>query len=244
MLPGSHGMSYLPKEIRAQFGGDSAQGTLSDLVTAFPTHLIKAGELEFNIDCTISLIELYENKFAVGLGTLLSMVPEMSNNYKLATGKPSRCFPLEITVANDPRKLTWEFSIGDGEIRPDSKIVEDSFPNCPRVDRHGKTVVSVVAADADKIKACIYTDLRGGLWFIDNPFFPIILPEIAVHFLALSVFSNLMRYRPDEWGNVLTNDVSSDVFILTKHYFSNLERKFQILVLRSASRYIPYISRD
>jgi hypothetical protein len=41
MLPGSHGMAYLPAPIQAQFGGDTARGTFSDLVSSFPTHLVK-----------------------------------------------------------------------------------------------------------------------------------------------------------------------------------------------------------
>lgn len=240
MLPGSHGMSYLPKTIQAQFGGDSPRGTFSDLVGAFPTQLINFSGTSFNIDCSKSVIEFYNTRFDVKIGTLLSLIPEMSDYYRLTTGTPSRCFPLEIVSSNDRRSLTWEFQIGDGERQPPAESIRLSFEGFPVTERFGKTIVSVPAAQASKIRAAIYTDLRGNLWFIDNPFFPVILPEIAVHFLITSMFSNIMRYRPDEWGSVLLNEVSSNISLLTRHYFSSFQRKFMLLVLRSASRYIPY----
>ncbi|MFT8478702.1 YaaC family protein [Gluconobacter oxydans] len=241
-LPGSHGMSYLPDTIQAQFGGDSARGTFSDLVTSFPTHLIKTSSLEFQIDCRESILDFYNRKFDVGLGMLLSMIPEMSDYYKLTTGSDSRCHSLSIVPENDPRMLRWEFQIGNGELRPTRKAVEESFPTFEIGERHGKIIVSVPAVDAHKIRACIYTDIRGGLWFIENPFFPVLLPEIAIHFLANNIFSSVMRYRPDEWGSVLLNDVSSNLSLITRHYFSSFQRKFFVIVLRSISRYTPYVA--
>lgn len=240
-LPGSHGMSYLPDTIQAQFGGDSARGTFSDLVTSFPTHPIKIPSFEFQIDCRESILEFYERKFDVSLGILLSMIPEMSDYYKITTGNNSRCHALSIISENDPRALRWEFQIGNGELRPTKQAVEDSFPTFEIGERHGKTVVSVPAVDAHKIRACIYTDIRGKLWFIENPFFPVILPEVAMHFLINSIFSNVMRYRPDEWGSVLLNEVSSNLSLITRHYFSSFQKKFFIVVLRSISRYTPYV---
>ena len=239
-IPGSHGMSYLPDTIEAQFGGDSARGTFSDLFTAFPTHLVKTNAIEFSIDCTNSIIEFYKTRFSVGLGTLLSMVPEMSDYYKLTTGRNSRCHPLDIRSANDPRQLTWEFLIGDGEKKPDMKGIEDSFRDFSHTERHGQIVITVPASKAPDIKACIYTDIRGKLWYVENPFFPIIPPEIAIHFLVTSIFSNIMRYRPDEWGSVLFNNVSPNISLITRHYFSSFERKFFLVVLRAISKYIPY----
>ncbi len=242
MLPGSHGMAYLPKTIQAQFGGNSAKGTFSDLVVAFPTHLIKTHGIEFNVDCTDSLINFFQTKFNVSLGMLLSIIPEMAEYYKLTTGKNSRCHPLEISNANDPRNLTWEFHIGDGETRPSADGVKDAFPGFLQSERHGKTVVIVPASKASTIKSCIYTDISGSLWYIDNPFYPIILPEIAAHFLITSVFSSIMRYRPDEWGSVILNDVSPSISLITRHYFSSFQRKFLVTVLRAISRYIPFAS--
>jgi hypothetical protein len=239
-IPGSHGMSYLPDAIQAQFGGDSARGTFSDLVVSFPTQLLKRPNIEINIDCSESLINYFKLKFSVSLGTLLSMIPEMTEYYKLTTGENSRCHPLEVVNANDPRSLTWEFHIGDGERRPPLEGIENSFPGFSRAERFGKVVVTVPASSASSIKACVYTDVRGNLWYVDNPFFPILLPEIAVHFLTNSILSNIMRYRPDEWGSVILNEVSSNLTLITRHYFSSFQRKFLLVILRSLSRYIPY----
>lgn len=240
MLPGSHGMAYLPASIQAQFGGDSARGTFSDLVSAFPTHLVKTPQISFNIDCSNSLMKFYENRFDVSLGTLLSMIPEMADYYKLTTGNESRCFPLEVFSRSSNQVLTWEFWIGNGKIRPSSTSIEQSFEGFRVDERDGKTIVTVPAPNSSNLNATIYTDLRGKLWFIENPFFPVILPEISVHFLITSIFSNIMRYRPDEWGSVLLNEVSSNISLLTRHYFSSFQRKFMLLVLRSSSRFIPY----
>ncbi len=200
MLPGSHGMAYLPAAIQAQFGGDCARGTFSDLVGSFPTHTIKIPGISFNIDCSKSVMDFYENRFDVGLGTLLSMIPEMAEYYQLTTGRQSRCFPLEIVSANDIRSVTWEFQIGNGETRPSVDSLTQAFSGFHVAERFGKAIVTVPAANSEKLNATIYTDLRGKLWFVENPFFPIILPEVALHFLITSIFSNVMRYRPDEWG--------------------------------------------
>lgn len=239
-LPGSHGMSYLPDTIQARFGGDSARGTFSDLFTAFPTQLISNKSLEINVDCTDSILEFYENRFDVSVGTLLSMIPEMSEYYKLSTGLNSRCYPLDIVSVNNLRSLQWQFQIGDGENRPSIESINQSFSGFEQIERHGKIIVTVPVTESHRIKACIYTDIRGNFWFIDNPFFPIILPEICLHFLITNIYSSIMRYRPDEWGNVLLNQVSSDISLLTRHYFSSFQRKFFIIILRSLSRYLPY----
>lgn len=233
-------MEYLPDIIQARFGGASPRGTFSDLVTSFPAHLIKNPAFEMNVNCVESTVQFYQIQHSVGLGTLLSMIPEMTEYYKLTTQTRGRCHPLEITTAPSARSLTWEFHIGDGETEPPTEGIENSFPGMQRISRHGKVVVTVPASSAAAIRACIYTDIRGKLWYIDNPFFPVILPEIAIHFLINSVFSNIMRYRPDEWGSVVVNNVSSNISLITRHYFSSFQRKFLLVILRSLSRYIPY----
>jgi hypothetical protein len=240
-LPGSHGMGYLPDGIQAQFGGDSPQGTFSDLVTSFPTQLIQRGPVEFHIDCVESIMALYHKRYTVGLGTLISMVPEMSDYYKLTTGRNSRCHPLEIVTANDHQRLKWEFNIGNGEHSPPLASIEEAFAGFENSTRFGKFVITIPAAEAHKIKTCIFSDIRGKLWFIENPFYPVILPEIGIHFLINSLFSNVMRYRPDEWGSVLRNEVASNISLLTRHYFSAFQRKFFIVVLRAISQYSPYV---
>jgi hypothetical protein len=168
------------------------------------------------------------------------MIPEMTDYYKLTTDRQSRCFPLEVVNAQDPRSLVWEFQIGDGEHKPTPESVESSCPGFVFRERYGKIVVTAPASEVSRMHACIYMDTRGNLWFIENPCYPVILPEYCIHFLITGIFSNIMRYRPDEWGNVLSNEVTSSISLITRHYFSSFQKKFFILVLRAASRYMPY----
>jgi len=240
-LPSSHGMTYLPDVVQGQFGGDSPIGTFSELFSAFPSQLIRTGGIEFIQDCTGSIREFFRHRINVSIGTLLSMLPEMSNYYSLMTARRSRAYPLEIVNANNPKTLVWEFHIGDGASPPSREIVDKSFPGFDISERYGKYVVSVPATRASEVKALIYTDIEGRLSFIDNPFFPVLLPEICVHFLLNHIYSCIMRYRPEEWGNVILNEVSSDTSLLTRHYFSNFERKFLLLALRCLSGYYPVV---
>lgn len=240
-LPSSHGMVYLPDVVQCQFGGDSPTGTFSELFSSFPTQLIRNHSIEFTQDCIHSIDAFYRTRINASIGTLLSMLPEMSNYYSLMTGRRSRAFPMEIVNANNPRALTWEFQIGDGTSLPTREIVEKSFEGFDITERFGKYVIPVPATKAAGVKALIYSDISGRLSFIDNPFFPILLPEICIHFLLNHVYSCIMRYRPDEWGNVILNEVSTDTSLLTRHYFSNFERKFLLLILRCLSRYNPTV---
>lgn len=240
-LPSSHGMVYLPDVVQAQFGGDSPTGTFSELFSSFPTELIKYKNIEFQQDLTDSITAFYENRVNASIGTLLSMLPEMADYYSLMTGRRSRAFPLEIVNANNPRMLIWEFQVGDGTTLPTREIVEKSFPTFEVSERFGKYVISVPASRVSEIKALIYSDVRGRLSFIENPFFPILLPEICLHFLLNHVYSCIMRYRPDDWGNVILNEVSTDTSLLTRHYFSNYERKILLLILKCISRYTPTV---
>lgn len=241
MLPGSHGMSYSSQQT-IQFGGDSPKGTFSDLICAFPTQSVNIDGVSFDINCFESIIEFYKTKFDVSIGCLMSLIPEMSEYYRLSTGNESRCFPLEIVNSTDRSSYSWDFHIGNGERRPSLNSILNAFDGFSVRELHGKTVITVPVSESSKIRASIYTDIRGGLWFIDNPFFPVALPEIAVHFLICGAFSNIMRYRPDEWGELLLNEVNAKVSLVTRHYFSSLERKFMIMTMRTLSRYNLYVS--
>lgn len=241
-LKGSHGMQYLPDKVYAQFGGDTPRGTFSDLFCSFPSHQIKSDKVDINLDLSNSVLAYEGLRNKAGLGLMLSMIPEMAEYYQLTTGRHSRCYPLEIVSANDHRQVRWEFLIGNGEQRPPRESVEKAFPGFACGERYGKTLVTVSASEAHKICACIYTDIKGQFWFIDNPFFPLVLPEVCLHFLINNVFSSIMRYRPDEWGDVLQNEVPSNISLITRHYFSSFQRKFFLVILRALSRYLPYVA--
>lgn len=243
-LPGSHGLNYLPDHIKAQFGGDIKQGTFSDLFTSFPTITVRDRRTTIIQDNEASILSFYKTRTTVGTGTLLSMVPEIREYYSLVTGRPSRTFPLEITTVSDPRSVKWELQIGDGETRPSSADIENAFGGFQCGERHGKTIVTIPFTEAHKIRATIYTDIRGRFWYIENPFYPIVLPELCVHFLLTNAFSNIMRYSPDHWGEILLNQVRSDISLITRKYLSAFENKFPALLLRSLSKFYPYVSSE
>lgn len=240
-LPGSHGLNYLPNKVKLQFGGDMPKGTFTDLITAFPTLYAKHHRFEIIQDNQESILALYKKRITVGTGLLLSMIPEIRDYYRLITKKPSKTHPMEISQNNDRLIQKWDFHIGDGDIRPDFKEIEQAFRDFHITEKQGKYIVEVPVSDIQKIRSCMFSDARGRLWFIENPFFPIVLPEIALHFLLSNTFSNIMRYSPDNWGNILLNDVDSDISLITRKYLSAFENKMPLLLLRSLSKYFPYI---
>ncbi|MBN8923951.1 MAG: hypothetical protein J0I96_12790 [Rhodanobacter sp.] len=243
-LPGSHGMNYLPDTIEAQFGGDMPHGTFSDLLTSFPTNGIRSRNVDYVQSSLTSIQEFYKNRFTVSSGTLLSMVPEIRDYYKITTGRDSRTHPLEISVVTEQRSTSWELQIGDGISRPAAAEVQQAFSGFKISERYGKVIVVVPTVDGHLAKATIFSDVRGRLWYIENPFFPVVLPEICIHFLLTSMFSNLMRYSPDHWGEVLLNQVSTNVSLIMSKYLSSFETKMPIILLRSYSKFYPIMSSD
>lgn len=244
VLPGSHGLNYLPKDYHVQFGGAVSKGTFTELFAAFPTNYIRSSNsnIEFSIDCFESICAMLDRKVTISIGTLLSMVPEIRDYYKLVTGNDSRTHPLNVEIFTDRFNAKVRFQIGDGVNMPSLAQVEQSFPGAAVHERHGKREVEILASDVRRIKAAIYSDVRGNFWFVENPIFPIVLPEPCLHFLLANVFSNVMRYSPDNWGNILLNDVDTDVSLIIRKYLSTLEGKMPIMVLRMISKYYPYIS--
>lgn len=171
-------------------------------------------------------------------GTLASMIPELRDYYRIVTGRPSKTHPLQVTSERAPRGL-YRFHIGDGEQQPIRTEVEQSFPNSTFSERNGRTLVDVPEADINKVRCCIVEDSRGGLWYIENPFFPLVLPEVGLHFLMINFLSNIMRYSPHGWGAVLTNEVNSGTALLIRRYLSVFENKLPFIVLRDISRFHP-----
>jgi hypothetical protein len=172
------------------------------------------------------------------------MVPEIRDYYKISTERESRTHPLEINLLPDRRSSSWEIQIGDGIRRPPASDVEQAFAGFKVSERHGKTIVVLPAAEEHLSQATIYSDVRGRLWYVENPFYPVVLPELCVHFLLTSMFSNLMRYSPDHWGEVLLNQVSTKVSLIISKYLSSFELKMPALVLRSFSKFHPIVSSD
>ncbi len=240
-LPGSHGLNYIPDGMKSQVGGDMPQGTFSDLLGSFPTLSVRSPEFSIQQDASVSIVEFFNNRHTVGVGTLLSMIPEIREYYRIATGGIGRTHPLDVSMGKSDRSVVWEFQVGDGERRPDLAEIQNSFKGFSVSERFGKYIVSVPASDAFKVNAMISCDARGNLWYVENPFYPVVFPEVCIHFILTSTLSNLMRYSPDHWGSVLLNETNSDQSLITRKYLSAFENKFPIIVLRSISKYFPYV---
>jgi hypothetical protein len=243
-LPGSHGLNYLPEDIKTQFGGSVKGGTFSELFASFPTARIQSARVAFSQSLEDSIRAFQTTRITASCGTLLSILPEMRDFYAILTGRPSRAHPLEVVQVAEGRGIRWEFQIGDGQRRPDMALLDKAFPNYNRTERQGRVIVNVSPSDLHKIKASIYTDTRGRFWYIDNPFFPVLLPELCVHFLLANAFSSIMRYRPGAWGDILLNEVESKLALLVRNYFSAFETKIPILLLRHLSEFSPYIDPE
>lgn len=241
-LPGSHGLNYIPDKIMSQFGGDIKQGTFSDLFASFPTFSVRDKQASIVQENEASIFSFFGTRCTASMGTLLSMIPEIREYFSLVTGRASRTFQLQISTIHDERGVKWEFLIGDGKTRPSATGIVNDFGSFERSERDGKTIVAVPIAEAHKIRATIYADIRGNLWYIENPFFPIVLPEMCIHFLLTNCFSNIMRYSPDNWGDILLNQVQSDISLITRKYLSAFENKFPVLLLRSLSKFYPFVS--
>lgn len=240
-LPGSHGLNYIPDGMKSQVGGDMPQGTFSDLVCSFPTLSVRNADISIQQDASSSILEFFKKRHTIGVGTLLSMIPEIREYYRIATGKIGRTHPLTVSMGKNDRSIVWEFQIGDGERRPDKADIENSFKGFPINERYGKYIISVPASDASKVNACVSCDARGNLWYVENPFYPVVFPEICIHFMLTSTLSSLMRYSPDHWGDVLLNETNTDQSLIVRKYLSAFENKFPILILRSISKYFPFV---
>ena len=241
-LPGSHGVNYMPEGMKTQVGGNMPQGTFSDLVCAFPTINSQAADFSIQQDCTASILAFYNTRHTVGVGTLLSMIPEIREYYKIATNNTGRTHPLSASFKRDGQSVFWEFKIGDGVCRPDVADVKKAFGDFSLGEIDGKFLIRVPTSQASKLRATIYCDTRGNLWYIENPFFPVLFPEICIHFLLTNTLSNLMRYSPDHWGSVLLNETNSNQSLIIRKYLSAFENKFPILLLRALSKYFPYVA--
>ena len=241
-LPGSHGIIYQRTGLKIQFGGDVPHGTFSELACSFPTFLHKDKNIQIVQNNIQTNLEYFNKKISTSIGTLLSMVPEIREYYSLVTGKNGRTHPLLISTKSEPRNVIFEIQIGDGYNMPDKNSIAKAFESFDISEMYGKIIVKVPTIDAHKISASIYTDSKGMFWYIENPFHPINLSEFCIHFLLINAFSNIMRYAPDQWGDILYNNVDSKISLITRKYISSLENKFMFLILRNVSEYYPYVA--
>ena len=241
-LASSHGLQFLKSEFSVRFGMDLPQGTFTELVTAFPSILNKNQDFSFTQNNIHSIEDFNNLSIKVGIGSLLSLIPEIKEYYKMTTSKDSRAHPMEIESSSTTRNPIYKFSIGDGISKPSAQVLQDAFPNGKIDNKYGRVVIEVQSADLHYIKAMIWTDSSGKFWYIDNPFYPLVLSDIAVHFLLINSLSNIMRYYPSDWGDILLNEGDASSSILLKRYLSTLEISLPFMILRYTSDFWPYMN--
>lgn len=242
-LPSSHGVQFIRSEASIKFAGDITRGTFNELIFSFPAILTKSNRFEFT-QTNIETLKTYFNKtIKISIGMLLSMIPELRDFYNLLSGKISRTYPVSIDHDHSTRVQKLEFRIGDGTSLPSIDSIKSAFGDREIKNKFGQFIVSLEAAELTNINAMIWSDEYGELWFVDNPLYPLNLPEIAIHFLIISSLSTVMRYDPQLWGEIVLNEVNSNVSLIIRKYLSILEYKMPFLILRNGSSFWPYLKQ-
>ncbi|WPP40768.1 YaaC family protein [Paenibacillus hunanensis] len=243
MMHGSHGADY--EKFNVKFGGGpTIGGTFSDLFLSFPVINHLAQGVEILQDNRSSIKQFWNYKFNPTIGTLLSMVPELREYYNLVSKKNSRSHQLLIKRSNSPRSIEWDFLIGDGKVQPTINELQKAFPNEIIGNHSGKSAITIPDEQVSNIRAMIFSDIHGDFWFIENPLEHIVLPEICVHYLIMFAFSNIMRYKPDTWNEILTNETDSEISFLIRKYISIFEYKYPVLLTRSLTEYFTIFSKN
>lgn len=242
-LKGSHGHSYYHMNETMEFGGDSPTGTFTDLLFAQFIERIYFGKTYISYSLLRSLDYIQSNNISISILALLSMVPEIKDYYQKVNSKSS-VYNLDIETEVSNSLVQYIFKIGNNENRPAKTVVESSFPSSIISENQGKWEVKVKAQDISDIKATIYSDCYNKLWYIESPISEICIPEFCLHYLIISGFSNIMRYNPHEWGNILSNKTSPEFSLLVRRYIRVFEQKFPILLTQLISSYRPQLSND
>lgn len=140
---------------------------------------------------------------------------------------------------NNNGTTTYNFFIGDGIDKPDRVKLEKCFKTDDIMEIQGSFKVSIPASALPDIMPNIYHDAKGQLWYIEALIDGLVIPEICLHFLAISVLCNIMRYSPHEWNSIISNRISSTYSLLIHEYISLFELKFPMLVIEMLTNYLP-----
>ena len=146
---------------------------------------------------------------------------------------------IKMDYENNNGTTTYNFFIGDGIDKPDRVKLEKCFKTDDIMEIQGSFKVSIPASALPDIMPNIYHDAKGQLWYIEALIDGLVIPEICLHFLAISVLCNIMRYSPHEWNSIISNRISSTYSLLIHVYISLFELKFPMLVIEMLTNYLP-----
>lgn len=238
-LKGSHGHTYNHKESTIEFGGTIPSGTFLDLIASIPLANIVWQNMKIKYSLLPSVEFVQSNYVRISLGALLSMIPELRDSYKRVDGQHCLTHQIKLSHEINSGQTTYDFYIGDGIDKPDKKKIEACFKTSNISEIQGSFKVSVPDCALRDIMPNIYRDAKGQLWYVESPIDGLVLPEICLHFLAISALCNIMRYSPHEWSKIISNKISSKYSLLIHEYISLFELKFPMLVIEMLTNYMP-----
>ena len=243
-LRGSHGHVYNHNDSTIDFGGDIPIGTFIDLLGSIPTIHVKNQNIDLKYPLLSSIELVQNNRISFSLLSLISMVPELDRFYSLYDKDEKHKIIHKINIDTEVvnTRVKYNFYIGDGIHKPNICKLKKVFNTDQIVENQGSFHVSVTNANIKSISPTIYQDIKGDLWYIESPIEGLVLPEISLHFLIISALSNIMRYSPHEWSNILNNKISSQFSLLISEYLRLFEQKFPMLVVQYLTNYIPVLN--
>lgn len=187
-IPNSHGIDHKLDYAKISFGGTVKQGTFSELFMSFPVEFFKSCQsdneyIDIYFDRSFSVKSFLENKFDTSLFSLFSMIPEMRDIYSDKEQR-SLVYPLDIKYTYKNKNHGYKFIIGNGTETPNDSSLEKIFNNAEIINSDGKKKIFIKADNLSSVLITVYTDIYGKLWYIDNKFYPINMPEICIHFFG------------------------------------------------------------
>ncbi len=245
-LKGSHGQTYNHNTKTIDFGGKIPSGTFLDLLCALSVVNVsqifgQTISLQYSALSSVDMVQ--NNNISISIVPLLSMVPELSGHFEKMDSIHKNVHKLNIDTGTVNTKITYNFFVGDGIIKPHKENLVNCFKTDNVFENQGSYKVSVEADKISSICPQIYQDMYGELWYIESPIDGLYLPEICLHFLIMSALCNIMRYSPHEWSDILSNRTSSKFSLVINQYIRIFERKFPLLVTRYLSNYNPILKR-
>ncbi len=243
-MKNSHGHKYNHDDSTIRFGGGVPWGTFGEIMVSIPVTFIKEKSFSIRVSNLDSILHFQKNEFEFSILTLLSMIPEVADYFKMIDPNNCATFALKISTELINEKAMYIFVIGNGTMKPDRESIEDDFPGCDISEEHGNVKITVSTENMKKISPNIYQDSYGNLAYIKKTVPSLVLPEICLHFLIMSWFSIVMRYAPYEWSKILTNGYSSEFTLLVNNYLRIFEQKYPLMLSRMLSDYFPLIKNE
>lgn len=87
---------------------------MSDLFLSFPVLYHLTNEIEILQDNRDSILNYWENKWSISIGSLISLIPELRDYFEIVNGNQGRTFPLIISCCEHYGLcpvIKWSYSV-------------------------------------------------------------------------------------------------------------------------------------